>query len=550
MRGLVAVILALSAASAQAPDAGAPHFLAADVHVSPMSNNQFARGPSVGGIRYDIHHATMVDLIVRAYGVTAEKVFGGPNWLEYDRFDISALMPPKTSAADAKLMLQALLADRFQLVVHNEERPLPSYVLTAPKGKGKMKESEGSGDGCKFALDQPPPPPAPNSGQPFTPPTPSITYTCRGVTMAVFAQGVQNIPLAQQYIGTNPVQDKTGLEGTWDFSFKYTLPMLGGAGGDTTTLQSAIEKQVGLKLEEVTTSRPVIVVEKVNRVPSSNEPDVAKKIPPLPTEFEVATIKPFTPGPGPRIMMRMMPGGRFESSGIPLKLLMTQAWGLQSEQIVGAPKWMDTDSYDIVAKIPSQDGNAAPDTDAVNLMIQALLADRFKLATHFEDRPMTAYTLTAPKAKLKKADPASRIKWSNENPLGLVFAGGRVPSRTVKFQNMTMAQFAESLQYVGGTYIHAPVTDTTGLEGSYDFSLTFSVISPAQLATIARGPGAAAALGPPGGPGGGDVNAAEPVSSTSIFEAVEKQLGLKLVEEKRPVQVLVIDHIEQKPTEN
>ena len=99
--------------------------------------------------------------------------------------------------------------------------------------------------------------------------------------------------LAQQFIGTNPVQDKTGLEGKWDFNFKYTLPVIGGP-GDGTTLPDALDKQLGLKLEQQTISLPVIVVEKANR-PSPNEPDVAKKIPPSPTEFEVATIKPFAP---------------------------------------------------------------------------------------------------------------------------------------------------------------------------------------------------------------------------------------------------------------
>ena len=90
-------------------------------------------------------------------------------------------------------------------------------------------------------------------------------------------------------------------------------------------------------------------------------------------------------------------------------------------------------------------------------MLRALLADRFKLAVHFEDRPMTAYTLTAPKPKLKKADAATRTKWSDSSgPIAL--NGSSVPSRTIKFQNMSMAQLAEKLQYLGSAYIHAPVS--------------------------------------------------------------------------------------------
>jgi uncharacterized protein (TIGR03435 family) len=107
---------------------------------------------------------------------------------------------------------------------------------------------------------------------------------------------------------------------------------------------------------------------------------------------------------------------------------------------------------------------------------------------------------------------------------------------------MSMAQLAEKLQYVGATYIHAPVIDATGLEGGYDFTLTFSLIPPAQLATML-------ANRPPDAAGGAN-GAADPIGGVSIFEAVEKQLGLKLVEQKRPVSVLVIDHIEQQPTDN
>jgi uncharacterized protein (TIGR03435 family) len=209
---------------------------------------------------------------------------------------------------------------------------------------------------------------------------------------------------------------------------------------------------------------------------------------------------------------------------------------------------MDTDRYDIVGKAPSTGAqpaaNGPVDNDAVFLMVRALLADRFKLSAHFEERPATAYTLTASKPKLKKADPATRTKWSDASANGpIIFngPGSSVPSRTIKFQNMSMAQLAEKLQYFGSTYIHAPVIDATGLEGSYDFTLTFSLIPPAQLMQLtARATDAA----------GGANAAADPIGGVTIFAAVEKQLGLKLVEQKRPVSVLVIDHIEQQPTEN
>jgi uncharacterized protein (TIGR03435 family) len=519
--------------------APSPRLEAADVHPS-RSTIQIARGPFMNGARYDLHNATLVDLIVRAYDVTADKVLDGPSWLEYDRFDISARVPPKTSVADAKLMLQALLADRFQLVMRKEERPLSAYALTAPKGKQKLKEADGSGDtGCRLSLDQP----RRSDAAPAVPQALTVSYACRNMTMAAFAQGMTGMALAPQFIGNNPVQDKTGLEGKWEFTFKYTLPGTA-AGGDAITLPDALDKQLGLKLEQQTLTLPVFVVEKASR-PSPNEPDVAQKIPTYPTEFEVATVKPFVPpGAGPvAIGIRMQPGGRVEISGLTLKQLMQQAWGIQTDSIVDAPKWMDTDRYSIVAKVPGDGVQSAPnspmDIDSVYKMLQALLADRFKLAVHSEDRSLTAYTLTAPKPKLKKADPASRTKWSNSN-LPIILNANSAPSTTIKFQNMSMAQLAETLRYFGGTYIHAPVMDATGLEGGYDFTLTFSPIAPALLSTLARPPDPAGAAG----------GAADPIGGVTLFEAVEKQLGLKLVEQKRPVSVLVIDHIDQQPADN
>ena len=537
---MTASVLAAWAACAAFAQTAPPHFEAADIHPS-QSLTQVARGPFINGTRYDLRTATMVELIVKAYDVPPDKVLEGPSWLEYDRFDVSALMPPKTSAADAKLMLQALLVDRFGLAFRKEQRPLPAYVLTAPKGKQKLNASDGSGDtGCRVNLDQPRP--ADIAGG--APPSLAASYTCKNMTMEAFAQQMGSMLLAQQFVGTNPVQDKTGIEGKWDFNFKYTLPINGGS-GDGTTLPDALDKQLGLKLEQQTISLPVIIVEKANK-PSPNQPDVSKKIPALPTEFEVATIKPLDPiGNGPvRMGFQMQPGGRVNISGLPLKMLMQQAWGVQSDSIVNAPKWMDSDRFDIVAKAPASGAQPGPngpvDNDAVFLMVRALLADRFKLVTHFEERPMPAYTLTASKPKLKKADPASRTKWTDSSSNGFIsLNGSSVPSRTIKFQNITMAQLAEKLQLFASAYVHFPVMDATGLEGGYDFTLTFSLIPPAQLATMI-------ANRPPDAAGG----AADPIGGVSIFEAVEKQLGLKLVEQKRPVQVLVIDHIEQTPSDN
>ena len=106
MRTLLCIavsILGACAAFSQTA-AASPHFEAADVHPSRLSAVQVSRGPFMSGARYDVRNASIVDLIAKAYDVTPDKVVEGPSWLEYERFDISATVPPKSSAADARLM--------------------------------------------------------------------------------------------------------------------------------------------------------------------------------------------------------------------------------------------------------------------------------------------------------------------------------------------------------------------------------------------------------------------------------------------------------------
>jgi hypothetical protein len=117
--------------------------------------------------------------------------------------------------------------------------------------------------------------------------------------------------VAQSYIGNNPVADQTGLQGAWDFNFKYTQkPPTGNPtvttangtvsvtmAGESISLFDAMDKQLGLKLDPVTLPIPVLVVDSVNRKPSDNPPEVIAKPPPPPSgEFEVAEIRLTAPG--------------------------------------------------------------------------------------------------------------------------------------------------------------------------------------------------------------------------------------------------------------
>ena len=539
-----------------------PAFEIADVHQSAPVRNPYLRNFGLRGSRYEIRYATMVDLIKTAWDIEAEKVLGGPNWLENDTFDVIAKVPAGTTPDTARLMLQTLLADRFKLATHNDTKSVPAYALKSLK-QPKLKPAEGAGEtGCKFT---PPEPPAPGGGPPPGPPV--FSWACRNMTMAAFADAVlKSIFMAPQYLNERVVLHETELKGSWDFDLKLTPRGMIGPNGPlpgSITLFEAIDK-LGLKLEPVEVPLPVIVVDTVNQKPTPNAPNVAETlhVKPAPTEFEVAEIKPSNPDfLGMRLQIQ--PGGRVNIAGANLKFLIQQAWDLTDETLAGTPKWMETDRYDIVAKAETE--GAQLDIDTLFPMLRALLVERFKMTVHTEERPATAYTLIAVKPKMKKADPASRTKYK-EGP-GLDGKDPRdknpILSRLVTCQNMTMAQFAEKLKTIAPGYIHTPVLDATGLEGGYDFTLNFSPVGLTRTLAGGAGRGGPGPDRPgPAGPGqvgppavalqasDPSVAASDPNGAVTLFEAIEKQLGLKLQAEKRAVSVLVIDHVEQKPTEN
>src|SRR5579863_230479 len=537
------VVLVSRALFAQSSDPR-PGFDTADVHSSAHTTFPFMQGGVLRGDRYVVKNATMVDLISTAYGVDSEKVVSGPSWLELDRFDILAKAPSSTSPEAVKLMLQTLLADRFKLVVHNDTKPMQVFALTVGKsGKPKLKQSDGTGDtGCN---------PQQQNAQQGT--IPQIYVTCKNVTMESFAQIIHQF--AGGYL-TSPVVDTTELKGAWDFDIKWTARgQLVAAGADGISIFDAVDKQLGLKLDLQKNALPVLFVDSVNEKPTDNPAGVATALPkPPPAEFEVAVIKPSAPGEAPN--GRIIPSGQVDVQAITLKDLITIAWDLNpndKEVLAGAPKWLDQDKFDITAKA-STTGQVGSDglpieIEDLQAMLRALLIERFKMTVHMEDRPVNAYTLVAVNPKIKKADPLSRTSCKNgPGPDGKdPRIANPILSRLVSCENITMAEFADQLRFIAGGYIFSPVQDATGLEGAYDFTLSFSpvgVFNGGGPAGRGRGgDGAAPAAADAGSP-------SDPSGALSQFDAVSKQLGLKLEMRKRPMPVLVIDHVEEKPTDN
>ena len=359
-----------------------------------------------------------------------------------------------------------------------------------------------------------------------------LVISCHNITMGVFATVLRGVG-GNTYLA-DPVVDQTGLSGTWDFELKWTpRPRLAQAGADGISLFDAIDKQLGLKLEARQAPLPVLRIESVNQQPTPNAPGVATAIPPAqPAEFEVVSIKPSAPD-AVGFTLRGQ-NGRLDLRNVTLKQLIQFAWDLSNNDdlIVGLPKSADSTRFVVTATVAvSGPGNAPTvDEDTLRLMLQGLLAERFGLKTHMEDRPVDAYTLTAEKqTKLQKADPQNRThckSGSGSNPM---------LNRGITCQNMSMAQFAAALPSLASNYVLTPVRDATGLDGSWDFSFNFSAVN---LLPGRR-------FDPNGASGSSD-----PTGAVTLQEALQKQLGLKLDREKRPLPVLVVDHVEEQPTEN
>ncbi len=528
MRAALVLVALLAVRSlAQAP-ASSNSFVIADVHASPFTSNPFMHGNSIQGDRYFLTQASMVDLIATAYGVDAVNVQGGPTWIERDRYDIRAKVPPGTTQDGVKLMLRGLLTERFHLAVKNGTAPMPTYLLSVGPGKPKMTEAEAAGAGACVPL-----PPSPNP--PFY-----IVVSCKNLTMAAFADTLHDF--AGGYLD-QPVVDETKLAGAWNFNLKWTgRGQLEKQGSDGITIFAAVEKQLGLKLELKTAPRPVFQVVHVNEVPTPNAANIAEALPESPpASFEVAVIKPSAPD---EQGFGRITGGQIETRAIPLTFLITFGWDLNpnnKEGIANAPKWLDTAKFDVLAKAGA---NVRVDKfssgDLINYedlrsMLRAMIAERFQMKWHMEDRPVTAYTLTAAKPKLKPtADPTERTR-CKEGP-GPDGKDPRITSpilnRLITCQNMTMAQIGDELQRVASGYIYNTVVDGTGIKGSYDFTLSFS---------------SADKMLPPTGD---TATGSDPNGALSVFDAVSRQLGLKLEKTKRPYPVLVIDHIDETPTEN
>ncbi|HVW10440.1 MAG TPA: TIGR03435 family protein, partial [Bryobacteraceae bacterium] len=531
--------------SKDAPDAAQPKFGMADVQVSKTSH--FAV-QSFGGVlrggKYVNRDATMLALIKDAYGVSDDSIAGGPGWLSSDLFNIVAKVPDGTTQATAKLMLQALLADRFSLVVRHETRPVPRYVLTVDKGGPKFKPAGGSDDmGCK------PIPQAGNGGGGRGPmdlaSQPNIKAACHNVTSADIAENLRQ--MAGGYLD-HDVIDSTKLDGTWDFDIEWTgRGALEAKGKDGISIFDAVNKQLGLKLELQQVPLPALAIVSVNRKPTENAPGVEAALAEAPPRFEAASVKPVDPDARPFRGLLYTGGSQIRSGGTLRELI---AMSLQippnvaEDTLIGLPKSADSERWEITARLPAMGEGAVttmggrptpPPLSIAMEMLHGVMIEQFGLKTHTENREITVYAMTnGGKPKMKPASDSERTACQPDPTLPKP-ATNMGPM--IACTNTTMADLAANVEQMANAYIDHPVVDATGLEGAWDFAIGWTP------------KGALLGSTPNPNQQGPAAETADPSGGISFFDAIEKELGLKMVKEKRSFPVIVVDHVDEKPAE-
>jgi uncharacterized protein (TIGR03435 family) len=219
-----------------------------------------------------------------------------------------------------------------------------------------------------------------------------------------------------------------------------------------------------------------------------------------PKEFDVAAIKPNTDG-GEQWSVRTPPGGRFTARNITVRTLLLDALGIRDFQLEGAPKWLDSERYDIDAKADFT-GQVTP--AELMPMVRGLLVSRFGLAFHHETKEAPVYSMAAAKngAKLhpNTGTPGHSTDWGKDH---------------INAMDVTLAELADVLE----VQLDRIVVNDTGIDGVFDFRLTWT---PSQAMDL---------TGP------------------SIFTAIQEQYGLRLAATKGPVEMTVIDRV-QRPTGN
>jgi uncharacterized protein (TIGR03435 family) len=270
---------------AQTRELPAPATLPAFEAVSIRANVTEGPGGRGGGAmrpqQYAVQNATLKVILRRAFGTPGnapgntldlldQQVAGGPDWVATDKFDITASTTTATEPERMRLMVQRMLAERFQLKAHWEKREMPVYVMTMARpdgrpGPGVTLKSDaecekGRGDG---------PPPMPQPGVPAPPPRcgaiqfgPGLLFA-GGVPLDWFASTLSNVPVITGI--DRPVLNRTNLKGNFAFELKFAAPLNPNPDPGRPQLMTATEEQLGIKLESTRAPVDVLVIDSVGK---------------------------------------------------------------------------------------------------------------------------------------------------------------------------------------------------------------------------------------------------------------------------------------------
>lgn len=268
----VALLLA-GTAFGQAP---APQFEVADIRQNKSADTGVQGGVIAGG-QLSVRGAPLKTLLGFAYYPKRQRfrdkfIVGAPAWVDSDRFDIAAKAPPGTPVRQClfsnycypdetlPVMLKGLLEQRFKITAHEEQRRTPVYALVPAKGGAKVKQSSGTGELlCRRVAGETGDPAAKKLS------ADQAGFVCANMTMARFADFLPD--MAGAYLD-RPVVDQTGLAGAFDFQFFWVGRALIDQGG--LTVFDALEKQLGLKLEEKTLPMTYTVVDHIEKLAEEN----------------------------------------------------------------------------------------------------------------------------------------------------------------------------------------------------------------------------------------------------------------------------------------
>jgi uncharacterized protein (TIGR03435 family) len=239
------------------PPSQRPSFEVADIRPTDQAKALDSKERILPSGRVELPGETVVSLIMFGYSVQANMIERVPKWGGNNYFDIVAKAPPNPSVADLRLMVQSLLAERFKLMFHTQDKGMSVFVLTVAKNGPRLQKASGGPQNCMWKKAE----------------IGVMRRACQNITMAEFVTQLPRYPVGID----RPVVDQTGLKDAYDFQFDvgFVKPAGFDAGrafipnyDSGPSIFSALAK-IGLKLESLKAAQPNIVIDHIEP-PSRN----------------------------------------------------------------------------------------------------------------------------------------------------------------------------------------------------------------------------------------------------------------------------------------